>query len=282
MEHTHYIELKFTLVDAEEFVKDLLIDALAAVDYDTFEENENGFCAYIHGNVFSESNTNQALAELKAEYNFSYTVKQIPYENWNQVWESNFEPVVIAGKCYIRASFHEQRPDIGMEVIIDPKMAFGTGHHETTSLMASYLFETNCVGKEVLDMGCGTAVLAIIADKLGAAAVIAIDNDAQAIINAQECIELNTCKAITAFVGDANTLATLQPVDILLANINRNILLDQLAGYAKLVKTGGLLFMSGFYNGADLKIITEKATALGFVYVNHKEKNNWVAAQFKK
>lgn len=278
----YFVELKFVLINAEDYVKDLLIDALAGLDYDTFEETADGFLAYIHGDKFSEAATDEVLSEYKSDYQFSYSSRKIPYENWNQLWESNFQPVIISGKCFIRASFHEPRPDLPMDIVIDPKMAFGTGHHETTSLMSEYLFETPIAGKTVLDMGCGTAVLAIIASKLGAVDLIAIDNDAQAVVNAKECVELNGCTNIDTYTGDKSSFQNIPPMDIILANINRNILVDQLECYAQCLKTGGILLMSGFYAGSDLSIIKEHAATLGLNYINHKEKNNWVAAQFKK
>lgn len=277
-----FIELNITVADPEGFIKDLLMDALAELEYDTFEENETGFCAYVTGDKFDKAETESLLSEMKEEYDLSYRFAEIPYENWNKIWESNFQPVVIAGKCQIRASFHEPRPDLPMEIIIDPKMAFGTGHHETTSLVSAYLFEINCQGKTVLDMGCGTAILAILAEKLGASAITAIDNDAQAIENAKECIALNNCNKILAFTGDRSSLIQVEPVALLLANINRNILLDQLPEYARLLLPGGCLIMSGFYAGADLQQIRAKAEQLGLNYIDHQEKNNWVAARFKK
>lgn len=278
----HFLELQFQLPEnTEEYVKDLLIQALADIDFDTFEDTETGFSAFIHGDKY-DSEALAVVVQEYSEYGFSYTSKQIPYENWNKEWESNFQPIVIDGKCLVRASFHEERPDLPMEIIINPKMAFGTGHHETTYLMGSYLLETDVKGKTVLDMGCGTAILAILAEKLGADSVLGIDNDAQAIINAQECLEVNQCSRTQVMVGDKESLAGIGPFSHIFANINRNILVQQMDAYAACCAPNGFLFLSGFYEDSDLQFLIKKAKEQGFQFIDFKSKKNWASAQFRK
>ncbi|HQS06819.1 MAG TPA: 50S ribosomal protein L11 methyltransferase, partial [Daejeonella sp.] len=167
-----YLELVFILHTAEEFHKDLLINALSEVGFDTFEDTDQGFKAYIPEFELDQSKVDSLAADFSELFSFTYTLNKIPHQNWNEVWESNFEPIQVAGKCYIRATFHEAHPEFEHEIVIDPKMAFGTGHHQTTALMMEFMLEEDFQGKKVLDMGCGTGILAILASKLGAKEVL--------------------------------------------------------------------------------------------------------------
>ena len=275
-----YLELIFSLNSTEEFHKDLLINALSEIGFDTFEDTGQGFKAYIPESELDQQKLDGLAADFAELFSFTYVLNKIPHQNWNEVWESNFEPIQVAGKCYIRATFHETHPEFEHEIVIDPKMAFGTGHHQTTALMMEFMLEEDFQGKKVLDMGCGTGILAILASKLGAKEVLAIDYDEICFESTIENSELNKISNIKALKGSKEVIPD-QKFDIILANINRNILIDQLETYARTSKPGTLLFLSGFYQDPDLEILKEKCESLGFSYLQHKELNNWVAARFR-
>lgn len=274
-----YRELTFSLNSSEEFHKDLLINSLAEIGFDTFEDIETGFKAYIPISDFDQDKLNSLSDTFAEMFDFTYLVKDIPHQNWNEIWESNFEPLQVANRCYIRATFHEPRPEFEYEIVIDPKMAFGTGHHQTTALMMEFMLEEDFSNKLVLDMGCGTGILAILASKLGAKETLAIDYDEICFDSTIENSELNSTPNIKALLGSKEVIPDLK-FDIILANINRNILLDQLDRYAEVASPGGLLFLSGFYENPDLDILKQKCESIGFHYLQHKELNNWVAVKF--
>ncbi len=275
-----YLELDFTLHSAEEFHKDLLINALSEIGFDTFEDTEQGFKAYIPEPDLVHGKLENIAGDFADMFLFTYVLNKIPHQNWNEVWESNFEPIQVAGKCYIRATFHKAHPEFEHEIVIDPKMAFGTGHHQTTALMMEFMLEEEFQGKKVLDMGCGTGILAILASKLGAKEVLAIDYDEICYESTIENSELNKISNIKALKGSKEVIPD-QKFDIILANINRNILIDQMETYAGVSMPGTLVFLSGFYLDPDLEILKEKCESLGFSYLQHKELNNWVAARFR-
>lgn len=275
----NYKELTFIVSSSEDYHRDLLINSLSEIGFDTFEETDSGFKAYIPVSSYSLEQLTEALSEYKETVSYSYDEKFIPYKNWNEVWESNFEPLEIANQCYVRATFHQPRPEFKYEIVIDPKMAFGTGHHQTTSMMMQWMLEEDFKNKSVLDMGCGTGILAILASKLGAADVVAIDHDPLCYESTLENTSLNATEHVAALCGSADIIPS-QQFDIILANINRNILLDQLQRYTEVLNHNGLIFLSGFYEGDDLKMITEKATRLNLKYQGHKSETNWVAAKF--
>jgi len=275
-----YLELIFTLQSAEEFHKDLLINALSEIGFDTFEDTDQGFKAYIPESELDQSKLDSLAADFADMFSFTYILNKIPHQNWNEVWESNFEPIQVAGKCYIRATFHEAHPEFEHEIVIDPKMAFGTGHHQTTALMMEFMLEEEFQGKKVLDMGCGTGILAILASKLGAKEVLAIDYDEVCYDSTIENSELNKISNIKALKGSKEVIPD-SKFDIILANINRNILIDQLETYARVSMPGTLLFLSGFYEEPDLSILNEKCKSLGFNYLQHKELNKWVSAKYR-
>ena len=276
-----YRELTFNIVSNEEFHRDLLINTLSEIGFNTFEETDLGFKAYIPTSQYSKIKLELRLVDFEEMFDFSYTEIDIPYKNWNDEWESNFEPIVVTDQCYVRATFHPARPDFKYEVVVDPKMAFGTGHHQTTSMMMQWMLGEKLNDKAVLDMGCGTGILAILAAKMEASEITAIDYDPQCFESAMENKKLNNTNQVLVLCGSKEVIPE-KKFDIILANINRNILLDQLDRYAEVLKIEGLLFLSGFYEETDLAMITGKAQSLRLKYLGHKTEKNWVAAKFSK
>lgn len=277
----NYYELLFTVMSAEDHHSDLLIDELADMGFDTFEETDFGFKAYIPSEDFDKGQVDDRLALYNDMITFSYEVNLIPHKNWNEVWESNFKPIEVGDQIYVRATFHDAKPEFPYEIIIDPKMAFGTGHHDTTCLMMSSMLETDFKGKKVLDMGCGTGILAILAAKLGASNLTAIDYDMLCYKSTFENTALNHVKGVHVICGSKEEIPQ-EEFDIILANINRNILTDQMERYSEVLKPGGEIYFSGFYEHNDLDIIKESAHKNGFNYISHKTSNHWVAAKFVK
>lgn len=277
----NYYELHFTLIDPENYQQDLLINELADIGFDTFQEAEFGFNAYIIETEFDKQLMDERLDAFRPQFSFSYEMNLIPQKNWNEVWESNFEPIQIRDKVWVRATFHQPKPEFPYEIVIDPKMAFGTGHHETTSMMMDMMLDADFKGKKVLDMGCGTGILAILAEKLGAADLAAVDNDLACYDSTIENAQLNHCTHIRAFCG-AKEAIPLEQFDIIVANINRNILIDQMDRYAWVLKPGGEIYFSGFYETPDLEIIKQEASKYGLSYVSHQKTREWVAAKFTR
>ena len=277
-----FIEIKLTLGQAEPW-KDVFTSLLADAGCDSFMDgdSENILLAYIKEELYDADTIRQLLQNHGFDTEVTYSISRIEEQDWNAVWESNYEPVTIAGRCHIRAPFHEPHPETEYEIIIEPKMSFGTAHHETTSLMIEYILEENFTGKSLLDMGSGTGVLSIFAHKRGAGPIVAIDNDPWAYENNIENNERNGISDITVKLGDANAIGE-QVFDIIIANINRNILLNDMHMYAKSMHAGSVIFFSGFYQGNDLNIIKEKAATLGLEFVSNKVKNEWTAAKFIK
>jgi ribosomal protein L11 methyltransferase len=258
---------------------EIVMAEMADYGFESFAENEQGFLAYIPVHLFSEETFSSLNIFQNKEIRINYSVRTIPDENWNAVWESNFESVSIGDACYIRAPFHPEKKGVRYEIIIEPKMSFGTGHHETTHMMAQLLLETDVDGKTVLDMGSGTGILAILARKMNAAKVVAIDNDEWAFNNAKENILKNNVADIEVLLGNADLL-TLQKFDLIIANINRNILLNDIPAYSKVMKPAGIMALSGFYMD-DLEIINKKAIECGMLYFRHISMNNWCASLYK-
>ena len=221
------------------------------------------------------------LTQHDYDVEVSYEVSKTEEKDWNAVWEADYEPVLIADQCYIRAPFHEPLPNVTYDIVIEPKMSFGTAHHETTALMIEYLLTEEIQGKRVLDMGAGTGVLAILAHQRGAAAVTAIDNDPWAYENNLENNIRNHISDMTVKLGDALSIGD-DTFDLIIANINRNILLNDMHHYAKALNASGCIFFSGFYEGHDLDMIKEKAESLGLTFHSCKVRNHWVAAKFVK
>ncbi len=250
---------------------------LSVRGFDTFlEKNELEFEASA---LQDEADTSdlQALAE---RYQFQFKQSIVEEENWNALWESNFQPIVIAGQCAVRAEFHEPFPQFPYEIVITPKMAFGTGHHETTQLILEYLLAFPPYKKRVLDTGCGTAILGILAHKMGALEVLGIDNDPKATENAQDNCLLNETP-MEIRLGTANILPDNERFDVVIANITRNVLLEEMSTYSRLLNQGGALLLSGFYD-TDVQMLVEAAQAHQLVFVGHKSLEEWAAIKLTK
>jgi len=276
----NYYEFVFSVNTEEDFYRDLLINALSEAGFDTFEETPAGFNAYVPADQFSQETLDEALLPYEEMFVFSYEKELIPQKNWNEVWESNFEPLIISNQCYVRATFHKPCPEYPYEIIVDPKMAFGTGHHQTTTMMMQYILEDDFEGKVVLDMGCGTGILAILAEKRGAADLLAIDYDHVCFESTKENTQLNNCKRIEALCGSKEVIPD-KSFDVILANINRNILLDQIQRYSEVLKDEGILLMSGFYQ-EDIPLIEAESKLYNLTFSDFKSLNNWVSVKFVK
>jgi len=276
-----YTVVNFFSADIQEWQKDLLVDELGSIGYDTFEDKDFGFSAYIPSANLDVSALETVLLDQVDGYQLDYKIEDIEEQNWNVLWESNFNPIIVDDAIYVRATFHEPLPSYKYEIIIDPKMSFGTGHHQTTSMMLSFVLENDFENKRVLDMGCGTGILAILASKRGASIVEAIDFDPICVDSVVENSALNSTSNIEVRLGSKEVIGD-NPFDTILANINRNILLDHLDTYASVVKTGGELYLSGFYEDQDLEIIRNKCESVGFLFVENKMIDNWCAAKFVK
>ncbi|RZK48271.1 MAG: 50S ribosomal protein L11 methyltransferase [Pedobacter sp.] len=275
----NYIQVNFKFPQVESYQQDWLIAELAEIGFDTFQDNEEGFSTFIKISDWDEAVFQNCLMNLPALPPYNYEIIEVEGQNWNAEWEKNFDPIAIGDKCFVRATFHAPQPQYPYEIIIDPKMSFGTGHHQTTSMMLQYILEDSPTQKRVLDMGAGTGILAILAHKLGAKHIVAIDYDELCYDSMQENVQLNGVPDMKIILGGKEVIPA-EDFDIIYANINRNILMDQLAVYAQVIKPSGYLYMSGFYEEPDLGIISEKAKSLGLNYINHKKQGEWVAAKF--
>ncbi|MEI6749897.1 MAG: 50S ribosomal protein L11 methyltransferase [Bacteroidales bacterium] len=263
-------------VPADETQSEIIIALLAEAGFESFDHIGNELKAYIPEFLYGTHLMPLLASNILAGITFS--LSKVADTNWNQVWESNYEPVLIEGQCYIKAPFHADRNDIAFQLIIEPKMSFGTAHHATTAMMISYCLAEDLAGKSLLDMGCGTAVLAILARMRGANPVMAIDNEVWAFENACENIIRNKTEDIMVLLGD-DTLLEGWKFDVILANINRNILLNDMPAYAACLNSDGILIVSGFYYD-DLKQVTRKAQELGLVFDGFKEQDHWTAARY--
>ncbi|MFV0237827.1 MAG: 50S ribosomal protein L11 methyltransferase [Flavobacteriales bacterium] len=274
----NYIEYTFTVAPLQP-TTEILIAELSLIKFDSFSETKTGLQAYI----LAENEDKDALENLQIIQNkdflISYTRNVIDPINWNEEWEKNFDPIEVADQCYVRATFHKPKPMYPYEIVINPKMSFGTGHHETTYMMLQQILHHNMKKKHVLDMGCGTAILAMLSKMKGADFVKGIDIDKWAIENAIENIKRN--KLDISLTQGTATLLKPETFDVILANINRNILLQDATHYIDALTTDGVLFLSGFYL-EDLPIVCECFEKNGVNFVSYKEKNNWVSAHFKK
>lgn len=264
--------------DHQEF-RDILMASMGELGFESFVEQDQTLEAYIPSSHFTATMLNSL--NFVPLFNFEWQSEQVPEQNWNEVWEKNyFQPLLIAGQCLIRAPFHTDYPKAKYELIIEPNMAFGTGNHETTSLVLEQLLGMDLKGKKVLDMGCGTGVLAMLASKLGASEILAIDIDQWAYEGTLENCRINQCNNINVLIGDASLLDK-QQFDIILANIHKNVLLHDLSQYSKVLVPGGMLIMSGFYEN-DLEDLHKAAGAQHLIAMHYLSRNKWVAASYQK
>ena len=258
---------------------DMLTTMLAEIGFDSFMDEDRSLKAYCS----ADSRDDIAVEHLLDEPSFSdirlLKVEEMPDKDWNELWEASYQPVVVNERCRVRAPFHNPDPNFEYDLVIEPKMSFGTANHETTAQIIQLMLETDFKGKEVLDMGSGTAVLAILAKKLDAAHTVAIDNDEWAYRNAFTNCELNGISDIEIVLGDASAIHG--SFDVVLANINRNILLRDMQHYVAAMRPDAHIFFSGFYT-EDLESIKAEAQHLGLRYCRHLSRNNWVAAEFIK
>lgn len=273
-----YLEISIELPFIHEETVEILIARLFKVGFEGFWNEQNILRAYIDKKNFKKNSFESVLAETLPT--FKYEIKSIADKNWNEHWEKSYEPVIINDKCIIKAPFHKVTQKYPLQIIITPKMAFGTGHHETTQLIIEQLFNIELKEKTVIDAGCGSGVLAIIAEKLGAKNILAYDIDNWSIENAKENIKLNQCNCITVKQGTINEIKP-QLSDIILVNINRNVLLSEMVSYKKYLKNNGLLLLSGFIE-SDVEIVTKTATDNGLILQNSSSKNSWYCLTFKK
>ncbi len=280
-----YTAINFNITPFSEEIADILIATMSSIGYEGFQYTDTGFTAYITCEQFEEESIQklEILQSLAVDYQIDWNFSVLQDRDWNLEWEKNFTPIVVDNRILIRAGFHPTIPGIDYDIIIEPKMSFGTGHHPTTTLMLETLldFSGQMKGKRVLDMGCGTGILSILAAKLGASTVTGIDVDEWSYRNARENIENNRLQNIQIKIGNAGLLEKEKEFDFILANINRNILLTDMPFYERCLKDGGILIMSGFYT-QDLPSIRQKAAELGMTYGDQKMKQNWVAVSFTK
>ncbi|MCQ2316054.1 MAG: 50S ribosomal protein L11 methyltransferase [Bacteroidales bacterium] len=263
-----------------ENLKDMFMELLGEIGFDNFMDTDDGFTAYCTETAFDKESLD-GLLQMEQLADVRILNKElIPDQDWNATWEASYEPAIIDDTCRIRAPFHEPDSSYKYDLCIEPKMSFGTAHHETTSQIIKLMLAEDFKGKDVLDMGSGTGVLAILARKLGSAMTVAIDNDEWAYRNALDNIKMNDENDIVVELGDANSLNDRQ-FDIIIANINRNILLRDMKEYVKCLKKNGKIFFSGFYE-SDLVLLKKEAERLGLSYLNHVKKNEWTAAVFVK
>ena len=271
-----YYEIQITSTIEPE----IIIAFLSGLPFESFQEDEKGLRAYIPADNFVAEEWEEAANNLRKLGMLTYSQKRIQDRNWNAVWESQFQPVVIEDRIWIGASFHTPPKNIEFQLIIDPKMSFGTAHHATTHQMLAWMLELNFTGKKVLDMGTGTGILAIMAEKRGAASVFAIDNDPRIYDNIRENIHRNGARNISVKIGDIEDVP-IEQYDLILANINRNILLRHIPGYAQRMKAGSQILFSGFYK-EDIPLLEQKAKAHRLQKVAHRNMNKWVVLLMEK
>jgi ribosomal protein L11 methyltransferase len=271
-----YIEYNFTC-SPKEPATEILVAELGNVGFESFVENENGVTAYIQKTDWNAEILADIFVLNSKEFSIDYNQNEVPQTNWNEEWEKNFEPIQVDDLVSIRAPFHEN-PNLKYDIAIEPKMSFGTGHHETTHMMVQHLLQLDLENKKVLDMGCGTGILAIFAEMKGAKALDAIDIDNWCYENSLENVARNNCKNITIYEGDASLLVD-KKYDVIIANINRNILLMDMKVYTNCLEEKGVLLLSGFYE-QDIPVIDAEVSKYGLKLEKFIQRNNWVALKY--
>ncbi len=279
-----YIEVTFTLTPWSETAQDILTALAGDIGFESFVEEDNLLKAYIQQKFYDEEAINGIIADFPLpDITIAYTAQEQEDKDWNEEWEKNFfQPIVIGNRCVIHSTFHKDIPQMEYDILINPQMSFGTGHHETTNLIVSRLLETELEGKSVLDMGCGTSILAILAAKRGASPITAIDIDDWCVSNSADNIRLNNIDCINVRLGDADVLRTERPAfDLIIANINRNILTTDMDAYALCMNPSSRIFLSGFYVD-DIPVIQQSLMANGLSFVEHHENNRWAMVVAEK
>ena len=274
----HYLGYHFT-VSPREIGSEILIAELGELPFESFQETENGVSAFIQKQLCTDTILSTISILQSPDFQISYTIEEIEPVNWNEEWEKNFDPIDVDGICYVRAPFHNKN-DAEFDIVIEPKMSFGTGHHETTHMMIQQLLDIDVKNLKTLDMGCGTAILAILAEMKGAQPIDAIDIDNWCYLNSIENAERNNCQHISVFEGDAELLKN-KNYDLIIANINRNILLNDMQAYVDCLNPNGIILFSGFYT-EDIPFIDASCTAKGLQFVSKLERNNWVSLRYNK
>ncbi len=271
-----YIAYNFTVSPLQP-ATEILIAELGYAGFESFVENENGVTAYIQKEEHNDAILDDIYVLKNDEFQISHTLEQIAQVNWNSEWEKNFQPIQVNDSVSIRAPFHEN-PNLKYDIVIEPKMSFGTGHHETTHMMVQHLLELDLKDKKVLDMGCGTGILAIFAEMKGAEPIDAIDIDAWCYENSVENCQRNNCKHISVYEGDVELLVN-KKYDVIIANINRNILMADIKQYANCLAENGILLLSGFYQ-EDIPVIDSEVSKFSLKLDTIIERNNWVALKY--
>jgi ribosomal protein L11 methyltransferase len=271
-----YIGYHFT-IEPKELGSEILIAELGEKAFESFTETETGIDAFVQKELWDETILDGIFILQSEEFKINYTFEEIEQINWNEEWEKNFEPIEVDGKCHVRAPFHP-KTEAEFDIVIEPKMSFGTGHHETTHMMIQHLLEMDVNGLKTLDMGCGTAILAILAEMKGAQPIDAIDIDNWCYLNSIENAERNNCKHINVYEGDAALLQG-KKYDLIIANINRNILLNDMQSYVDCLNAGGTILFSGFYE-EDIPFIDNSCAEKGLTYIKKFQRNNWVSLKY--
>lgn len=273
-----YLEIKCS---CEESFREILIAELAEIGFDSFLETETGFDAYLPEESFSEEAFEKIIKKYQSETPISFSKSKMPKVNWNEEWEKNYDPIIVEDQVYVRASFHPDRPEFPYQILINPKMSFGTGHHATTYLMILSQLEIEHRGKRVIDIGSGTGILAIMAHFLGAAEIEAFDIDEWCVENGNENFQLNGMDGIKMGFGTVRQVKPTGLYDIVLANINKNVLLDEMSVYAELLKPEGTLLLSGFYT-EDIPDLLQETGKFGLQKIKESERNNWAVLVLKR
>ena len=278
-----YTKVKFTVTPNEEIATDVLAALLADIGFESFVPEDDGLSAYVPQALYNADAVADVVAGFPLPgYEISHESEFIEGEDWNAEWEKNyFQPIVLGEDCVIHSTFHKDVPKARYDILIDPKMAFGTGYHQTTCHMLRAILNSDMQGKSVLDMGCGTALLAILASKHGATDVVAIDIDEFAYENAKENVVLNCTPDIEVRLGGAEAIKESDSFDFVIANINRNILLMDIVNYVRAMHAGSQLFISGFYTD-DMDVLKEEAARHGLRYLDYAEDNRWAMMRFEK
>ena len=275
----NYTQISFKLTPDSKENREILVAFLSDLTFESFDETEDQVLGYVPGESFNYAEMNEITSTLP--FSVHTENEMIPDQNWNEVWEKNyFKPLLIGGRCLVRAPFHTEYEPAEFELVIEPKMAFGTGNHETTTLMAEQILNMELNGKTVLDMGCGTGILGMLASLKGAKSITAIDIDTWSFESTVENASLNNILNLKAKLGDASLLGS-ETYEVIFANIHKNVIISDLPAYEKVLQPGGKLYLSGFYTH-DMADVKEKAESLGLQETGFHEKNNWVVYSFRK